>query len=182
MKFMNSNYGYADFAGRGKTTRRSGSAGSTNSGVPKNSGSAPSKFTPNKQIQVNSKDVVPSVNKPKNQSKVLANTFAKPELREPGIARSARSSAAGASQGSRNLFGTQGKNGVKAKSTIAGLQQKGRDVAYSGGQMLKNAGKFAKNNKVGVGLAAAGALGAVGYGAYRKMRSDKGKKRGSNNN
>lgn len=44
---------------------------------------------------------------------------------------------------------------------------------------LKQAGKFVKNNKVGVGLAAAGALGAVGYGVYRKMRSDKGKKRGN---
>lgn len=44
---------------------------------------------------------------------------------------------------------------------------------------LKQAGKFVKKNKVGVGLAAAGALGAVGYGVYRKMRSDKGKKRGN---
>lgn len=46
---------------------------------------------------------------------------------------------------------------------------------------LKKAGRFVKGNKVGVGLAAAGALGAVGYGVYRKMRSDKGKKRGNYN-
>lgn len=46
---------------------------------------------------------------------------------------------------------------------------------------LKKAGRFAMKNKVGVGLAGAGALGAVGYGVYRKMRSDKGKKRGSYN-
>ena len=44
---------------------------------------------------------------------------------------------------------------------------------------LKQAGRFVKNNKVATGLAAAGALGAVGYGVYRKMRSDKGKKRGN---
>lgn len=48
----------------------------------------------------------------------------------------------------------------------------------AGSSGLKKAGKFIKNNKVGVGLAAAGALGAAGYGVYRKMRSDKGKKRG----
>ena len=162
MKFMNSNYGYADFKKRTTLDTKTGNITS-------------------KDI-TNSKDVVPAFGKPKNRSKALANTFAKPELREPGIARSARSTAAGASQGSRELFKTQGRNGVKAKSTIAGLKQSGRNTVYAGGQMLKNAGKFAKNNKVGVGLAAAGALGAVGYGAYRKMRSDKGKKRGSNNN
>lgn len=50
-----------------------------------------------------------------------------------------------------------------------------------GVKLLRKAGKFVKNNKVGVGLAGAGALGAVGYGVYRKMRSDKGKKRGSYN-
>ena len=52
--------------------------------------------------------------------------------------------------------------GVKAKSTLA------------------KAGSFIAKNKVGVGLAAAGALGA-GIGATalaRKMRSDKGRKRG----
>ena len=56
------------------------------------------------------------------------------------------------------------------------------DAKEAGSSGLKKAGKFIKNNKVGVGLAAAGALGAVGsavgYGVYRKMRSDKGKKRG----
>lgn len=52
------------------------------------------------------------------------------------------------------------------------------DAKEAGASGLKKAGKFIKNNKVGVGLAAAGALGAAGYGISRKMRSDKGKKRG----
>ena len=161
MKFMNSNYGYADFKKRITLDTRTGNITS-------------------REI-TRSKDVVPAFGKPKSR-KALAGTFAPPQIREPGMGRNARSTAAGASQGSRNLFKTQGRNGVKAKSTVAGLKQSGRDAAYAGGQMLKKAGRFAKNNKVGVGLAAAGALGGVGYGVYRKMRSDKGKKRGSNNN
>ena len=53
-----------------------------------------------------------------------------------------------------------------------------RKKATKTGVALKNAGRFIKKNKVGLGLAGAGALGAVGYGIYRKMRSDKGRKRG----
>lgn len=170
MKFMNSKNGYANFASKQAAAARvaAKAANKTKDSVgsfiagPKGVNSPGGKLA-----------LIP---------KPLENTFAKAELQKPGIVRSVKSTVAGVSQSAKNLFGTQGKNGVAAKSTIAGLKQKGRDVAYGGGQMLKNAGKFAKNNKVATGLAAAGALGAVGYGAYRKMRSDKGKKRGSNNN
>lgn len=100
-------------------------------------------------------------------SKPLKGTPAKPNLREPGMARNARSTAAGAKQGVRNATGWAGKRGIR--SNIAG-----------GTQKLREAGQFIMKNKVGTGLAAAGALGA-GIGAtalIRKMRSDKGKKRG----
>jgi len=115
----------------------------------------------------------------KKVSRALKDTFARPELREPGSYRNGRSTAAGIKQGLRDTFRTQGNAGVRAKSSIAGAKQFGRDAVYAGKQGLKATGRFAMRNKLGVGLAAAGALGAVGYGVYRKTRSDKGKKRGS---
>lgn len=171
MKFMNSNYGYANFAkGKSYDSPFGKSKKVTNEIVSARSRKAPTYDSPFGK------------GTPETQSKALANTLAKPELREPGVIRNAKSTAAGVSQGTRDVLGTQGKTGVKVKSTIAGLQQSGRDAVYAGGQTLKKAGRFIKNNKVGVGLAAAGALGAAGYGIIRKMRSDKGKKRGKYSN
>jgi len=117
---------------------------------------------------------------PRAQSKALKGTLSRPQIREPGVGRNVRSTAAGANQRARDTFKTQGKAGKKVKSAIAGAKQSGRDAVYAGKKGLKAAGRFAMRNKVGVGLAAAGALGAVGYGVYRKTRSDKGRKRGSN--
>jgi len=73
------------------------------------------------------------------------------------------------------------------KSGRAGMSQLPSDQrvaitpkkATKTGSLLKKAGKFAMRNKIALGLGAAGALGAVGVGVARKMRSDKGRKRGS---
>lgn len=85
----------------------------------------------------------------------------------------------GAAYGPQPMIGPQQKKGGfgKAKDAIEGKAQ------YYGAKAkntLAKAGNFVKNNKVGVGLAAAGALGAAGAGLAiaRKMRSDKGRKRG----
>lgn len=76
--------------------------------------------------------------------------------------------------GERIKEGRTGMSQLPASEQITNIKKK----PTKGTVALKNAGRFIKKNKIGLGLAAAGALGAVGYGAYRKMRSDKGRKRG----
>lgn len=56
-----------------------------------------------------------------------------------------------------------------------------RKKATKMGRALKQIGRFAMKNKVGLGLAAAGGLGLAGVGIARKIRSDKGQKRGNYN-
>lgn len=53
-----------------------------------------------------------------------------------------------------------------------------KDSAKKRKSILGKAVKFIGKNKLGIGLAGAAALGGIGYGIARKMRSDKGKKRG----
>jgi hypothetical protein len=168
MKFMNSDYGYANFASKRASDARAANRAKNVTTV--------TLVEPGGKLAVIPKS---SKQQTKAQSKALKNTFAPPTVREPGMARNARSTAAGAKQGVRDATGWAGRRGIR--SNIAGAKQGMRDGAYAGGQALKQAGRFIGRNKVGVGLAAAGALGA-GIGATvlaRKMRSDKGKKRGS---
>jgi hypothetical protein len=91
------------------------------------------------------------------------------------------SSALTPAYGPQPLYGPQQKKGKlgNAKDAVAGKAQ------YYGAKAkntLAKAGKFISKNKVGVGLAAAGALGAAGVAMARKMRSDKGRKRGNYSN
>jgi len=65
--------------------------------------------------------------------------------------------------------GRAGMGALPADQKTAIVKKK----ATKTGVALKKAGRFAMKNKVGLGLAAAGALGAVGYGAYRKLKSKK---------
>jgi len=200
MKFMNSNYGnngynYANFARvsagdaarkvakerkaieRGLEMKKSGQIATPGASYnSKNPAMGRGDFAPS----VFPNEVGPQpLYGPRAQSKALKDTFARPQIREPGVERNARSTAAGVNQRARDTFKTQGRTGKKVKSAIAGARQSGRDAIYAGKRGLKAAGRFAMKNKLGVGLAAAGALGAVGYGVYRKTRSDKGRKRGS---
>lgn len=83
----------------------------------------------------------------------------------------------GAAYGPQPFIGPQQKKGGfgKAKDAVEG---KAQYLGAKAKNTLAKAGSFIKKNKVGVGLAAAGALGAAGVGIARKMRADKGKKRG----
>lgn len=65
--------------------------------------------------------------------------------------------------------GRAGMGALPADQKTAIVKKK----ATKTGVALKKAGRFAMKNKVGLGLAAAGALGAVGYGAYRKLKPKK---------
>jgi len=98
-------------------------------------------------------------------------------VRQNAMARQGRAASTPTPFGPQPLVGPQQKKGFfgKAKDAAAGKRQ------YYGAKAknsLSSAGKFIAKNKVGVGLAAAGALGAAGVAMARKMRSDKGKKRG----
>lgn len=143
MKFLNSNYGYANFA-----------KGAMGQNAPSNSRANP---TP-KKLGKGYSSKNPAMGRGDFAPSVFANETGPQPMYGPKQAESKLGNAKNAIESKAQGYGAKGKN------------------------MLARAGKFVKNNKVGVGLAAAGALGAVGYGAYRKMRSDKGKKRGSNNN
>ena len=185
MRFMNSNYGndgydYANFSAEGRALRKAARdrriASETSTLVIRDPGQ-PGVRAKGGALAI--REAAPRRRKRKKVSRALKDTFARPQIREPGIGRDIRSTAAGVNQGARDTFRTQGNAGVRAKSSIAGAKQFGRDAVYAGKQGLKATGRFAMRNKLGVGLAAAGALGAVGYGVYRKTRSDKGKKRGS---
>ena len=65
--------------------------------------------------------------------------------------------------------GRAGMGALPADQKTAIVKKK----ATKTGVALKKAGRFAMKNKVALGLAGAGALGAVGYGAYRKLKSNK---------
>lgn len=162
MKFLNSNYGYANFAKKssrtsGGTSRRPGRNEAPNAKRPGRTGNTPAP----KVVTKNTADIVPSTlnsRKGYNASSALTPAY-----------------------GPQPLYGPQQKKGFlgSAKDTIEG---KAQYYGAKGKNMLAKAGKFISKNKVGVGLAAAGALGAAGAGlALRKMRSDKGKKRGNYN-
>lgn len=162
---MNSDYGYANFK-KGKTYispyGQGGGAGGAAGGATTPISTARSKKT---------KTYMSPYGQGTPKAKALKGTPAAPTLREPGIARNARSTAAGAKQGARDLTGWAGKRGIR--SNIAGAKQGARDAAYAGTQTLKKAGRFVMKNKVGVGLAAAGALGAAGGAIALKMRNKK---------
>jgi hypothetical protein len=152
MKFMNSNYSYADFAGgrnrSGRNTKQVVSQVDDAFDIPVGKPSTKAKYpAPSSTIPMKP----PSA----ESLKTLENDMKRGE---------SRSSTPPAS---KRIRAREGANSSK-------LFRRGR-VA------LKQAGRFAMRNKVGTGLAAAGALGAVGLGiaGVRKMRADKGKKRGS---
>lgn len=143
MKFLNSNYNYADFK-RSKEQKQARKMAAANA----NKSAAQNKIAPK------------------------GGGFKSLSATEDAIK--------GAAYGPQPLIGPQQKKGwlENTKDAVAG---KGQYYGAKGKNMLAKAGRFIANNKVGVGLAGAGALGAVGYGVYRKMRSDKGKKRGNYN-
>ena len=76
------------------------------------------------------------------------------------------------------IYKSEGKQSISAtgKEKLKELK-----TAYKKRKFTANIGKaknFIGKNKLGIGLAGATALGGIGYGITRKMRSDKGKKRG----
>jgi hypothetical protein len=183
MKFMNSDYGYADFA-RGKSTRRSGTAGasprnSTDPNVTKSSGGT----APSKPAAKNSGKRMGAYN---NSGDVVKPVKAVPDATTSSGQRINRNRGANASSalsptyGPQPMFGPQQKKG-KLGNLKDAVEGKAQYYGAKGKNALAKVGRFAMKNKVGTGLAAAGALGAVGLGiaGVRKMRADKGKKRGS---
>lgn len=115
--------------------------------------------------------------KPKGPGK-LGNGFSS---KNPAMGRGDFAPSAFANEvGPQPLYGPAQKKGRVANARDA-MAAKRQSLSAKSSNMLKKAGKFVKGNKLGVGLGAAGALGAVGLGiaGVRKMRADKGKKRGS---
>ena len=159
MKFLNSNYGYASFA-KG-TSRRAAPNQPFNSQQQSVTSGGTSRRTGGKEAPT-------------------AKTSTRGPLGKSVMGTEKRALVDDAI-GPKPFIGPQQKRS-KLKNVKDAFENKAQGYGAKGKNMLAKAGKFIKNNKVGVGLAAAGTLGAVGYGAYRKMRSDKGKKRGSNNN
>ena len=151
---MNSNYGYANFAKKANQSRSPG-----------RKGQQPRSASPSTQPYVAAKpQSAPSASTSSGQRINMQRGYNASDALNPAY-------------GPQPLVGPQQQKGVfgKTKDAVAGKAQ------YYGAKAkntLAKAGRFIKNNKVGVGLAAAGALGAAGYGIARKMRSDKGKKRG----
>lgn len=142
MKFMNSNYGYANF------------------GVSREQKQARKMAAKNAQKLASQNKTAPK----SGGFKSLAST-------EDVIK--------GAAYGPQPLVGPQQKKGGFGNA-MDSARGKGQYYGAKAKNTLAKAGRFIGKNKVGVGLAAAGALGA-GIGAtalMRKMRSDKGKKRG----
>lgn len=150
MKFLNSDYsrGYANFA-KG-TSRRQAS----NNVTPKRSSSAPmAPITPAQEITKSPKSVKGNP-RGTNASSAITPAYGPQPLYGPQQKKGKLGNAKDAIEGKAQYYG------AKAKNTLA------------------KAGRFISNNKVGVGLATAGALGAAGVAIARKMRSDKGRKRG----
>jgi hypothetical protein len=175
MKFLNSNYGYANFAKgsrtSGGTSRRSGGNEAANSKRPGRTGN-----TPAAKVTTNGPDIVAPAKRPANQG---AGAYSS---KNPNMWRGENASKAlSPANGPQPFYGPQQKKG-KLGNLKDAVEGKAQYYGAKGKNMLAKAGKFISNNKVGVGLAAAGALGAAGAGlAIRKMRSDKGKKRGNYN-
>jgi len=110
------------------------------------------------------------------KKKAAAENANSAAVRERSMSRQGRvaSSASPTSSGPQPFIGPQQKKGKlgKAKDAVAGKAQ------YYGAKAkntLAKAGSFIAKNKVGVGLAAAGALGA-GIGATALARRNKKKK------
>lgn len=106
------------------------------------------------------------------KKKAAAETANSNAVRERAMARQGKAASSPTPFGPQPLVGPQQKKGFfgKTKDAAAGKAQ------YLGAKTkntLAKAGKFIKNNKVGVGLAAAGALGAAGGAIALKMRNKK---------
>lgn len=145
MKFLNSDYskGYANFA-KG-TSRRQAS----NNITPKRSSSAP----------------------------MAPTTPAKDAVKSPASVKGNRrganaSSAMTPAYGPQPLYGPQQKKG-KLGNAVDSARGKAQYLGAKTKNTLKKAGSFIAKNKVGVGLAAAGALGAAGGAIALKMRNKK---------
>lgn len=171
---MNSNYGYANFAKKssrtsGGTSRRSGGNEAPNSKRPGRTGN-----TPAAKVTTNGPDIVAPAKRPANQG---AGAYSS---KNPNMWRGENASKAlSPANGPQPFYGPQQKKGWLGNTKDA-VEGKAQYYGAKAKNTLAKAGRFIGNNKVGVGLAAAGALGA-GIGAtalMRKMRSDKGKKRG----
>lgn len=117
--------------------------------------------------------------------------FAVKRTRTKGMNRTANPNPFASTVGEGKYTGTKtygkelGENIKSGRNAMSQLPATDRSSpikrkATKGVSLLKKAGRFVMKNKVGVGLGAAGALGAAGL-AIRKMRSDKGKKRGNYN-
>ena len=69
-------------------------------------------------------------------------------------------------------------DGKQGKETFKGFSERHKTPSSKNIKFLGKAKKFIGKNKLGLGVAGVVSLGAIGYGAMRKIRSDKNKKRG----